>query len=112
MELNRIVHDSNSQDRDKIAAAIAISDRGCGKPAIGVFHGGALPMEQTEDGSPVFALLRAARGNSDERALAELYAEARRVEAKLAQDKQDFRWSRSHERCRDCSASAPSRSDA
>ena len=76
MELNRIVHDSNSQDRDKIAAAIAISDRGCGKPAIGVFHGGALPMEQTEDGSPVSALLRAARGNSDERALAELYAEA------------------------------------
>ena len=89
MELNRIVHDSNSQDRDKIAAAIAISDRGCGKPAIGVFHGGALPMEQTEDSSPVSALLRAARGNSDERALAELYAEARRIEAKLAQDKQE-----------------------
>ncbi len=35
------------------------------------------------------ALLRAARGNADERTLAGLYAEARRIEAKLAQDRQE-----------------------
>ena len=89
MKLNEIVHDPDALDRDKIAAAIAIADRGCGKPAIGVFHGGASPLEQTEDGAPMSALLRAARGNADERALAELRAEVQRIESKLAQDRQE-----------------------
>ena len=78
--------------RDQVSAANAICDRGLGKPAIGIFHGGSgmsSPLEQTEDGAPVSALLRAARSNSDERALAELRAETRRIEAKLAQEREE-----------------------
>jgi len=77
--------------RDRVSAANAICDRGLGKPAIGIFHGSGAssPMEQTEDGSPVSALLARARGTPDERALGELRAEIQRIESKLAQDRQE-----------------------
>ncbi len=92
MKLNEIVHDPDALDRDKIAAAIAIADRGCGKPAIGVFHGTqggmSMPLE-LEDGTPLSALLLAARGRPDEKVLAELNAEVRRLEAKIAQDRRE-----------------------
>jgi len=89
---NDLAHDPKVPPRDRIAAGIAISDRGCGRPAIGVFHGVAETLSSplmTEAGEPVSALIiRAARENRDERALADLGAEARRLEDKLARDKE------------------------
>ncbi len=88
----RIVHDPNSKDRDRIAAATLLDARGCGRPAIGIFHGtgpGQPPgfvEAGTEDGNTL--LLRAANANADERILAELNAAQRRIEAKIAQEKQ------------------------
>ena len=87
-----LAHDPKVPPRDRIAAGIAISDRGCGRPAIGIFHGTAETLSSplmTEAGEPVSALIiRAARENRDERALADLRAETRRLEDKLARDKQ------------------------
>ena len=89
-KLNEFVYDEDAPYRDRITAAIAICDRGLGKPVVPVYQGGgASPLEQTEDGAPMSALLRVARGSSDERALAELRAEVQRIEAKLAQEKQE-----------------------
>jgi len=93
-KLNEIVHDPESSNRDKINAAIAIADRGCGRPAVGIFHGtgpnqppGFVLEGGTEDDNAL--LLRAANeGNADERTLAALDAAASRVKAKIAQDKQ------------------------
>ena len=89
---NDLAHDPKVPPRDRIAAGIAISDRGCGRPAIGVFHGVAETLSSplmTEAGEPVSALiLRAARENADERSLADLRAETRRLEDKLAREDQ------------------------
>ena len=59
--------------RDQIMAAIALIDRACGRPAVGIFHGtsgstlsGATDIEG-EDGAGATALLMAARGSKDER---------------------------------------------
>ena len=88
-KLNEFIYDEDAPYRDRITAAIAICDRGLGKPVVPVYQGGASPLEQTEDGAPMSALLRVARGNSDERALAELRVETRRIEAKLAQEREE-----------------------
>jgi hypothetical protein len=58
-------------------------------PVVPVYQGGAALLEQTENGAPMSALLRTAHGSSDERALAGLRAETRRIEAKLAQDREE-----------------------
>lgn len=86
-KLNSIVHDPKALDRDKIAAANSILDRGLGKPAFPVFHGGSgmsSPME-LEDGTPVSPLLLAAGKSRDAAYKAELQAELRRIEAEEAQ---------------------------
>ena len=80
--------------RDQIMAAVALMDRGCGRPAVGVFHASAsgstlsgAPDIEGEEGAGS-ALLMAARGSKDERILAQLLAEAERVKAATARDKQ------------------------
>ena len=91
MVLNEIVHNPEAPFRDRIQAAIAIGDRGCGRPAIGVFHGSgstmSSPMEM-EDGTPMNALLLRARGSSDEETLAAYRAEMHRLEDKIERDRQ------------------------
>jgi|SRR5208337_1138076 len=97
-EMERIVHDPEASNRDKVAAAVLLDARGCGRPAIGVFHGttggtGGLPpghLPEGEDGAPSALLLRAAReSGGEERIIAELKAEIRRRENKLASDKEE-----------------------
>lgn len=83
MRLNSIVHDPDALDRDVIAAAIAISDRGCGKPPMGVFHGsgtGSPMMELDENGEPISALIIAASRRKEAAYKLELQAELRRIE--------------------------------
>jgi hypothetical protein len=60
-----------------------------------VFHGSGMssPLELDENGEPVSALLRAAVGSKDETMLAQLLAEAERIKAAIARDKQ------AHEKC-------------
>jgi hypothetical protein len=79
--------------RDQIAAGTALMDRGCGRPAIGIYHGtgpgqppGHVP-EGEEDGTTAL-LLRAAAAKADERVLADLKAAQSRIEAKLTQEEQ------------------------
>lgn len=83
--------------RERIAAANILLERGCGRPAVGIFHGagpGVPPGHQLLDGmedGPATALLLAARAKPDEKALMELEAEARRIRAKLAQDRENYK---------------------
>lgn len=89
--LNEVLHDRDTPPRDVISAAVAICDRGLGKPPIGIFHGNSAtsPLDIGEDGEEVSALIRAARASPNERALADLRAEADRIEKKLAEAEQD-----------------------
>ena len=91
-KLNSIVHDPKALDRDKMAAANSILDRGLGKPAFPVFHGGSgmsSPME-LEDGTPMSPLLLAAGKSRDAAYKAELQAELRRIEAEGAQKRTEM----------------------
>ena len=91
-ELNRIVHDPDASNRDKVMAGVAIMDRG-GKPPVGIFHGTGPGMPPghveggTEDGTSSL-LLRSAATNADAKMLSELKEAQRRIEAKLAQEEQ------------------------
>ena len=81
--------------RDQIMAAIALIDRACGRPAVGIFHGtsgstlSGAPDIEGEDGAGATALLMAARGSKDERILAELLAEAERIRQATARDRRE-----------------------
>ena len=72
--LYEIMLDRKASHRDQIQAAIALLDRGLGKPAMPVFHGSGMssPLELDDNGEPVSALLRAAVGSKDETMLAQL----------------------------------------
>jgi hypothetical protein len=88
--LESIMDNEKAPYRDQIMAAIALIDRACGRPAVGIFHGtsgstlSGAPDIEGEDGAGATALLMAARGSKDERILAELLAEAERVKAAIA----------------------------
>src|SRR5271157_3601626 len=78
-ELLRLFYDPETATRDKVAIAALLDARGCGRPAIGVFHGSTGPgmppghLPEGDDGAPSALLLRAAReGKSEERIIAEL----------------------------------------
>ena len=90
-KLNEILHDPETPPRDQVAAARELLDRGLGRPFMAVLHGqgGASPPELTEDGTPVSALLAAARRNGESYE-AELRRELARIEQDKAQKKADF----------------------
>ena len=90
--LESIMDNEKAPYRDQIMAAIALMDRGCGRPAVGIFHGtsgstlSGAPDIEGEDGAGATALLMAARGSKDERILADLLAEAERIRQATARD--------------------------
>ena len=85
--MEQIVHDPNSKDRDRIAAATLLDARGCGRPAIGIFHGTTGPgmppghLREGEDGGPSILILAANSRQKDANYKKQLQAELRRVEA-------------------------------
>lgn len=96
MKLNEIVYNPEAPFRDQIAAAVAIADRGCGRPAVGIFHGGSsqgtvFSGAPDMDGEPATALIRAAaKGGTLAQSKAQLLAELRRIEALEAQEKAEL----------------------
>ena len=93
--LESIMDNEKAPYRDQIMAAIALIDRACGRPAVGIFHGtsgstlSGAPDLEGEDGAGATALLMAARGSKDERILAELLAEAERIRQATARDRRE-----------------------
>ena len=85
--MEQIVHDPNSKDRDRIAAATLLDARGCGRPAIGIFHGTTGPgmppghLPEGADGGPSILILAANSRQKDANYKKQLQAELRRVEA-------------------------------
>ena len=90
-KLNEILHDPETPPRDQVAAARELLDRGLGRPFMAILHGqgGASPLELTEDGTPVSALIAAARRNGESYE-AELRRELARIEQDKAKKKADF----------------------
>ena len=90
--MERIVHDPNSKDRDRIAAATLLDARGCGRPAIGIFHGTTGPgmppghLPEGEDGGPSILILAANSRQKDANYKKQLQAELRRIEAEEADE--------------------------
>ena len=84
-KLNEIVHDPKAANRDKIMAAAQILDRGLGRAAMAVFHGGPNQIGNTEllvDDTPLTRLAR--QGSNYE---ADLRAELRRIDAEREKER-------------------------
>jgi hypothetical protein len=86
--LRSIMMDPKAAHRDVIQAAIALLDRGCGKPVTPVYRGGTnLPIEMIEGGGDgeVTALLRSAGKGVDGAYRRALQAELTRLDDEEAQ---------------------------